>query len=255
MLGQNRKPPELKQYLSYGHILDQINRPSIQRSIDQTRVDAMKKHILERKLKDLEPIFGCIILVKMNSELYVIDGQHRLTALEQVYKEKKINVIINCMIYHVNSNGEMKEIFETLNMGVPVPEFIISCHDKRKLLEEIDSYLAKTGGLFDRYKTNRPVINIPKFVEALAHSKLFTHINNLQDFKTILAEINHLTMEKYSYEHNCKRDGVSSNMRIKCSEKDLWIGLDKNYSWFEDGYDIRSLVAKLKINIPLIVLT
>jgi 5-methylcytosine-specific restriction endonuclease McrA len=232
---------QVHKFLCYREIGDKVNVPSIQRDLIPKQVEAMRIHINERRLRSKEPIFGAIDLVKLNETLFVIDGQHRLEALRQEYQSCNEDVPFCCVIHNAESKEEMREIFITLNKGIPLPGFLLEAdleESKKSLLKEILAVISAKQG-FDVKRLTRPYLHINNFMHALTDSKLFNRISTLDEFLQIFARINStnkLLSEEAQYR---KQNLITAPMLKKCKEWDNFVGLDKNMPYFEDEYDLK----------------
>ena len=104
-------------YKKFNSILeiDTICIPDIQRTLIRPHIDDLKVHIKESLAKGREPIFGTIDLAYYNHKYWAVDGQHRLTSLQELYNEEKIIIPVHTLIYNVNSDTELEEIFNIRN--------------------------------------------------------------------------------------------------------------------------------------------
>lgn len=229
---------EIKAFKSYEEIDGQIDIPDIQRSIMDDHVTSMATHIMMNRST---PFFGAIDLVNLNGKLYVIDGQHRLSAIERVYRVRGIVVEFFAVIYHVNNHDDMVEIFKMRNKNIPVPQYIMDVNDnKLGLLKDIQNIIIGVN-LFDNKHINRPYININNFMESLRKSKLISIINSRDDFISIFHTINEDLRVQYTDLSKRKKLNISETMYTTARENGIFFGLDKNTPWFSFEYDIEPL--------------
>jgi hypothetical protein len=244
---------EIRKFDSYAELDGKVCIPSIQRSIIVEHVQEMISHVSEQHARGMAPIFGAIDLVELDGFNFVIDGQHRLAALEACFKSYNHQTPFFCVIYHVKTRDQMAEIFMIRNKGIPVPDFILNVEGpKHQLLKEIQDAIHKIP-LFDSRLNRRPHINIKIFIDQIARSRMLELIENLNDFVSIFAKINNDNQSKFSTATMRKRYDVSDRMYQICNEKNVWIGLDKNMPWFDEGYDLRpfqDLLQQQRVNNP-----
>ena len=229
---------EIRRYASYNDINGRVDVPSIQRSLDLERVAKIRNHIEQRVLNNKEPIFGAIDLCQLDGRYYVIDGQHRLKALEEDYKATSRQIPFNCVIYHIQSQEEMRDIFVVRNEGVPVPEWVINPPRRVQLLREIENWIRLIRCFKDSTSTKRPYININDFMNRLSRSKLFVLVKTLSEFQQIFNKINQSNYLICKDSIASGRKNISDAMKRKCVEIDTWIGVDLNMPWFDDAYDM-----------------
>lgn len=237
---------EIKTFGSYTEIQKQIYIPSMQRSIIELHVSEMLDHIRRQVGRRCAPIFGSIDLVNLSGNLYVVDGQHRMRALQRAYDEFQIMVSFHAVIYYVKTQDEMEEIFRLRNKGIPVPDYIKNLgNNKIALLKEIESYIVRIP-LFVTGSKNRPHINVTAFMDSLNKSKLLTIINSTDEFKHAFDFINSGMKIKYSDSSN-RRGLVSEVMWSTVNRNGIFLGLDKNMVWFGQDYDIHNINAYITL--------
>lgn len=230
---------EIRKFNSYTELNGRVSIPSIQRSIMPEHLEAMVQYICQQHSRGMAAVFGAIDLVELDGLYFVIDGQHRLAALERCFKSYNCQTPFFCVIYHVKTKEQMAEIFMIRNKGIPVPEFILNLQGpKHQVLKDIQDAIHKVP-LFDSRLNRRPHINIKAFMDQFAKSRMLDLIETPQDFLIIFGKINNDNQLKYSTPSMRNRYQVSDRMHQICNEQKMWIGLDKNMPWFDDGYDLR----------------
>src|SRR5881398_3099636 len=93
----------IKTFNSYQEIEGKYSIPSIQRDLISTHVSRLREHIREEISNGEDPIFGTISIADYNGKYYIIDGQHRLKAIEEEYKINNTIVPFNAVIYNVTN--------------------------------------------------------------------------------------------------------------------------------------------------------
>ena len=236
---------EIKTFDSYAELDGQVSKPSIQRSLMDNHVEDMVRHIIDRHAQHMQPIFGAIDLVRLDNTYYVIDGQHRLAALQRAFNSHQIKARFFCVIYHVKNKDEMANVFKTRNRGIPVPDFIINIQgSKREILDEIHRYI--TGLSLFNYNIKRPNINITDFMAQISRPNILDMITCFQDFKVIYDKVNNDTKVKYASPGARRKAKITDNMYRICNESGIWIGLDKNMPWCEEGYNMIPFTEELE---------
>jgi hypothetical protein len=91
-------------------IKDQIYIPSVQRNIIRPHVVEIKEYINTSINEGKEPILGAIDLAYYDYKYYLIDGQHRFTALNEVTMERNIPIPFHTLIYLVTSQEELEQV-------------------------------------------------------------------------------------------------------------------------------------------------
>jgi hypothetical protein len=230
--------PEVKKYNSYEEIENKIVPSSFQRGIILSAVREIKDYLRTTPL----PRIGVIDLAKYNGQLYCIDGNHRLTALKEMYESSIIRPFF-CIIYTVNSIEEMESIFKIRNHSQPIPNFIIHPpEDKGLLLRLIFNFLQDkplVKNVAQGTKCNRPFINVNKFMEYVEDSQHLPSWENLSQFEEFFFHINEKIRRLSLSEDWRKRHKVTENMLTTITEKctnspyKIYIGLYSNYDDFD----------------------
>lgn len=246
-----------KRYNNFADLYTSIEIPKIQRDKIETQVNSIKDYII--KCIDeykREPVLGSIDLCSINSnpKMFVIDGQHRLFAIEALFK-MNIIIPIHCMIYQVHSYEEMEEIFRIRNAGIPVPDYLLkdaknNIDIKRDLLREIMKVLE--GDIFKTFRytnTNRPYVNIHNFIDALLKSRIYTIINSVKDFMDCMRLINvECQVHILSLDVKGKRRlGISDNMLKVWNQTGEYFGYDLNFPYLSPEYNIDKFIASLSM--------
>ena len=231
---------ELKTYDSFESLSDRIYTPSFQRNINREVVNNIKKYIYERQELNLHLCIGVLDLCKFGSQLFVMNGQHRLKALEEYYKETNKDVKFHAIIYTVYDSNEMESIFKLLNSGLAVPDYIISPPEgKKELLSKIELWLRELPltRIASGTKVIRPNIDLTKFMNYLTDSEWLIQTNTFEEFKIIFWKINHKIRKNKNHDSWKKKLGVTDNMLNKIADlcqnyegDKIFIGLYKDYS-------------------------
>jgi len=239
-------------YKKFNSILeiDTIEIPAIQRTLNRPHVDELKTHIYDFVSKSKEPIFGTVDLAFYNHKYWAVDGQHRLKSLQEIYSESKIIIPVHALIYNVSSDEELEEIFKIRNKAIPISKFIAEEGEKKKqLLKDIMEFLTTDHKNIFRYdRTKRPYVHIEYFIEHFRTSKLYSVINNMNEFVSIFNMLNQYCFNKV----NTMTDKEKRKYTISKAMIDLWtvngifIGYDYNFEIFSEEFDITPFLVVLK---------
>lgn len=214
-----------------------------QRSLDESRVDEIKKHFIKGILKDGDPkIRGAVTIccVKTSPNEYVlIDGQHRYEALCKIIDDgivEDCNLMFQMVV--VQDINEIHDEFRNINKNVPVPVHYI---DINNAINDTTSKIMKSypKSLNKNTLCKRPSININTFKDTLIKSNVTNHISflnidvsNVSDhiFKK-LCEYSRLLGEKgvdffVSRVNSKKQKETTKNIYEKCSNGEyLFMGI------------------------------
>jgi len=239
-------------YKKFNSILeiDTICIPAIQRTLIRPHINDLKVHIKESLAKGREPIFGTIDLAYYNHKYWAVDGQHRLTSLQELYNEEKIIIPVHTLIYNVNSDTELEEIFNIRNKSIPISIFIADENEKKKqLIKDITEFLSTDHKNIFRYdKILRPYIHVDTFLEQFRSSKLYSAINTKEQFISLFNMLNQYCFNKVSVmnDKQKRKYGLSKAMIDLWTLNGIFIGYDKNYEIFSEDFDITPFLVILK---------
>lgn len=195
--------------------------------------------------------FDTMIYIDYNTnhnQYNVIDGIHRISALRKIYRENSkppdyltgefgfngdaewlYNSFIILNIRFNHSDGELIDLFHSLNKCVPVPELYINTRDedKTKIIESLAKNWAR------RYKThfspnqkpNRPNINRDNFIDIL--SEIYDKYNfNSGSHK----EFNELIEHTNTYISNNLPKKLTKHILHKCNLSGCYLFIEnKDY--------------------------
>jgi hypothetical protein len=234
-------PKSIISYRKFNSIVElppKLFVPNIQRNIIKEHVDFMGKYIQECAAINKEPIFGTIDLVLFGDNYYLVDGQHRYCAIYKEYTERKIIVPIYSLIYEVDSESQIEEIFKIRNRGIPVPDFMLSVKEgKKDLLKEISTYLeTRCPEIFKQSGGHtRPKININTFLEHLRETKVFKTLITLDDFKKLFNNLNQECFNRFRKmtDKQIKKYGVTENMIAIWSQYKIYIGYSRDFDYLD----------------------
>lgn len=213
--------------------------PNIQRNIIKEHVESMRKHIREYVILGREPVFGALDFVLYNGAYYLVDGQHRYTAIQKELLDNDTIIPIHAMIYEVHSEDMIEEIFKIRNRGIPVPKFMLSIKESKKdVLKEAATYLENLCPDIFKHKGGllRPKINIEIFLEHFRVAPFFKSVITLNDFIHVFNLVNQECFSRLcSMDDKEKRKhGITEHMIELWSGYKIYIGYNKDFNFFND---------------------
>jgi hypothetical protein len=234
-----------KRFNSIFEIPNEVFIPNIQRNIIKEHVESMRKHIREYVKLGKEPIFGTLDFVLYDGAYYLVDGQHRYTAIQKELFENDIVVPIHALVYKVfaldetQGKSEIEEIFKVRNKGIPVPKFMLSIKESKKdVLKDITTYLENLCPAIFKYKGGlvRPKININTFIEHFRVAPFFKNVVTLEDFIKIFTLVNQECFERLCAmdDKQKRKHGITENMMEIWSQNKIYIGYNKDFTFFND---------------------
>jgi len=199
------------------------------RHLDYLRVKQLEKGILESQY-----VHGIFTIARKEDKMYIIDGQHRHRALQNLYENKDnisvadIPIIIS--IYDLNNDAEIVELFKKVNNTKPLdpketPDAVII-----NVVNELGKQYPKAIH-FDRNKTVYPYILAKELQEKI-------RTINIENITTdmLLKEIRKLNF-KWSTISPTKIPNVKTPLTQgavnKARTSGFYLGLDTKFSWVE----------------------
>lgn len=211
------------------------NRPP-----DLLRCCEIAEHIYTRR-----PILDWMLYMtydRQTNTFYVVDGIHRFTALQIVYKEnQKPADFITPNTFGSNGNadwlyekyiliciranptkGETIDWFQTLNKSNPVPDLYIvnTAEEKRKIIEEVAQEWTRSfkPRFSSSQKPNIPNINRDRFIDLLDGIYEKHSIKSVSDLNELLYDFNNHIRENIP-------PNTSQNAIAKCNQSGCFLFL------------------------------
>lgn len=243
--------------------LNQFNllKPDIQRIVDVYKVDDLIKFQLEFKKRTGYFNFtssGPINIHRWNDKYFLIDGQHRIEALEKLLLEYKHDIQFHILIVEVDTVSELEFNYKMINMNTPIPDFTRFKNIDKNIPETVANYFHKTYPAMWSTKSRiiRPQMYFTYFQEALGYICDKANIKTVDHLQKIITEYNNMLGKQ-----DKKTFKVSDNIYSKAEKTGFYLGLylhksDKfGYNWVKDIISkiTGSKIVNTKIIIPKIL--
>lgn len=209
---------------------DIIIKPDFQRDLDEERCqkiyENMEKFYQENKNYR---IFGTIYFCKLNENLYLIDGQHRLNSAFNMYKTTNLDILVDIHIYSCKNMEEMYKIFQILNFNQSIPKWMQNI-EKNDILV-VKNVIEKIKNKYGKNIVSNDIhVQFPKF--------------NISKFFDIC--------KKYNFFEQCNQDQILDY--IEKLNNDVFISLEKNKSIDSIDKKLQKLQDKFKFGDPIFYL-
>ena len=215
-----------------------IQIPNFQRIINnKNRDDIVEKQLNNLKHKHIDCFVGSLIVIEMNGDKYLIDGQHRYSSLIELYSNGH-NLKIPIEIINVSTQIEMIEYYNMINMHTPLPLFSDTIN---KIIPERASeyFQIKYPNIWSKKeRTQRPLIWFNNFQESLGVITEELGLTDPQELILLVEKRNDIVSRS---QINVK---ISENMSNKAKLNGFYLGLFKfisnnkyGYSWVKDVID------------------
>ncbi len=210
-----------------------IQRPSFQRTIIISRVNELYESIYKNP-NFIIPIY----IGKIKKEYFIIDGQHRLKALDKLEENKVKIENINIKIIELNTHEELKEYFLLINNSLALSE--IYKEDDPTHIQILSETLDYFQNYYPKYfstteSPNKPNFYVNEFIRILKNSNIIEEkkITKSQQLIDLIEKLNKIYEGAYKNKTNYK--GLSGlktiqNRNTKCPG--LYLRINKN--WLQD---------------------
>jgi hypothetical protein len=208
--------------------------PDLIRCLDIARYIYLSKNVIDTMLY--------VSFNNKNQSFEIIDGIHRYTSLKIIQREnsKQLDLLTpsefgnnndakwlydSYIILNIRINtteGELIELFKSLNKSNPIPDLYIRDvnKDKREIIEAVsNNWQIKYKSHFSsNNKPNKPNINRDRFIDLL--EKIYDKYNITNENKQLLDELLQRTNTNILYNIPKK---LSNAIKEKCISTGLWL--------------------------------
>jgi hypothetical protein len=178
-----------------------FQRPIFQSDIDENKVEQM----VESYLKNPDYFIfknKLIVAIVNNEKLYLIDGQHRLNMIHQLYLIYNIDDMAYICYFNVNNDEEMRKLFNEINKDSYKNQNYISLDDfKINIYDLCKIFLEKEYGEFFSKKKNTKtnIYTIGEFVDKIINTNYFLN-KSIENFMDDLKDKNNIFYKLISYQ-------------------------------------------------------
>lgn len=216
-----------------------IVRPPCQRIVDDDKVEEIIKSALKFHKEHNHFNFAVSSapnLHKLNDKFYLIDGQHRLQALEILYNKYSHNIEFFIAIVEVNTMTELEYNYNMINKNTPLPDFSAFSNIDKNIPEEVSRRIKnKFQGCWARLpRCHRPSLYFNHFQESLAFIVEKVEISSVDELMKLVLDYND-AVSKWNLSKN-SRFKATENMIKKAKEFDFYLGLFPHSSTTTFGY-------------------
>lgn len=178
-------------------------------------------------------IANVISLALFSNNFYILDGQHRIKALETLIKDYTFDCKIRVDLYMVDSYDEMIKILSEINTTNPLDIESLLMGNISGILAYIKSnYSNGNRNILTYKKSKRPFINEPKLVEKIKNSKFLIST----DIKKVCKLIHKMNIDYSNLDLDYLRFGkkkISISMMNKAMEYSCFLGFDNEFNWVD----------------------
>lgn len=176
--------------------------PECQSSLNENKIDDMinlyQKNSLFWKFKNK------VVIGKLNNNLYIIDGQHRIHTAYKLSNNGYDDELIFCQ-YLCKDNTELRYLFEMTNKDSHRNQFYIDNSELTKI--KIDNFMRELknkyplGNRFftSGYSNQNPLKTYESFRDDLIKIKFFDNFENVDDMFDYILQKNDEFYDNYNY--------------------------------------------------------
>lgn len=222
------------EYVSYyvtdaRDLVPEVNNASFQRNVDQDHVNK-----LTEELKKSNHCVGTFKAVKYDNTLELIDGQHRILALQNIMKDDALfNPELFLEVYTIIENSAKREWFNRANNVKNFTEEDLS-NNMDDIVDQVIEHLKQQfQGNIKPAKVTGATLKRPNMNEQELTRKLKECVlkNNYKDALVIQNKIIQLNQE-YGLK-SCNFFDCTKNQHNNAKKSGCYIGLVKNMEWID----------------------
>jgi len=177
-------------------------------------------------------INNTISLGLYENNFYIIDGQHRTKAVQELLKDYVFTCKIRVDLYYTNNYDDMIKVLSDINSTFPL-------NIENELLSTINNILTHMknkyshpkSNIFTCKKSNRPYINENDMIEKLRKAKFLISSNNinsvLKNIDKINEEYSQLDPNKLKFD----KKKISVRMITRAGSYSCFLGFDTEFNW------------------------
>lgn len=215
--------------------------PPFQVSLDENKVDEMMNTYITRPQFFLSKSIITIatVIVGNEKEFYLMDGQHRMEMIRNIYEKTNENNTIFLVIHVIRSEDEMRSLFEELNkdsskskpyIGLEIFSKIKAEELKKKLIKEYE-------GAFSKSKNKKSSLyTVDEFMNELIDNNYLENDKTVDEIFKNIDETHKKYFSKLKYLENKDDEKLYSQTEITA------INVPKNVIFFKNNNFINHLV-------------
>ena len=214
-----------------------VEKPEIQRIIDTQKVDDIVDYQLRFYKEKKFFNFSASNLINIhiwNDKHLLVDGQHRLQAIERLYDKYSHVIEFYVLFVKVNSKEELEENYNMINKNTPLPDFSNFQSINKSIPENVSiEFQLKYPTIWSKTsRARRPHLYFNFFQESLA---FICNELNVVDTKYLLKIITQYN-DKLKGWHQSSFSKINESMYRKANETGMYLGLFQHYHAESYGY-------------------
>lgn len=224
-------------YIDSGILLKHVQiELDIQRDLDRSWLGELKSRILKNHAKKGYFHFGVFEVACMNSDLYLINGQHRYYVLKDLH-EQFGTFKVEVKLYTAANVDELNHLWMTVNGSKPsklcqsVSKQVIINSVRKWFTEKYPKYLT------DADRPMKPLVNLDKLEEELIRDRVIEtlDVKSAENMISMIEKINQYY--RYVDDSKWKAWKIDESLVYKCRIKDiaspLFLGIFAQFEWLK----------------------
>ena len=216
-----------------------ISTPECQRAIDSEQVNKIVSYQVQHYNNYSSFFFtNPIHLAEFEGKIYILDGQHRIKAIQRLRCICKTDFDIHIVYVYVNSLKELEDYYIAINQNKPVP-LPSNMDEWKQFTRHIDQYLQQNYSIYFS-KSQRPVapnFNKENLLQYIDENNIAKQINcDFTRFIQELEELNNFYRETYSITLTHLPKNILSTFekaRKKQPNRPFFLSIFKKFEWID----------------------
>tara|TARA_B100001094_G_C18187576_1_gene804879 strand:- start:252 stop:1295 length:1044 start_codon:yes stop_codon:yes gene_type:complete len=183
--------------------------PECQSSLDDDKVKELVN--LYQKDNTIWVFRNKVVIGNLNNNLYIIDGQHRITSASVLSKHNYEGELIFCE-YKCKDDSDIRYLFNITNKDSHKNQFYINNEELTKIkidnfMNELKNKYPLKDKIFTRnLSRNNPLKTYQSFRDDLIKINFFENFNNTNDMFDYILQKNDEFYDKYNYSTNLENN-------------------------------------------------
>lgn len=186
-----------------------------------------------------------IVIIGEEKETYLMDGQHRMEMIKQIYERTTENNKVIFAIHMIYSEDEMRVLFDELNKDSTKskPYVSLPIFSKKKVDDVRNALISKYEGSYAKSKNKSgSLYSVGEFVSELIENDYFENDNTANEILEIIDTSHKKYFSKLNYLENGDDDKLYTATEMKTIKE------HKNVMFFKNNNFIDYLVSN---NVPV----
>lgn len=220
-------------------LANQLKIPDIQRELDKEWVGKLKERIMEEKMVSGIIDLGTFNLCHFNNTLYLLNGQHRYSVMQELMKDNGNYIQMKCEVCEVVSESEMNRLWSISNDSRSSK--ICKNSNDQLFVNVLRNHLQTKYRDFmsNSDSPHRPNVNLNKIQNKIEELELISKLN-VSTPDELINMVEEINLFYHSNKYNSElweSWGIKRSLIDKCCKKSpcspLFLGVYSNAEWLD----------------------